>query len=333
MSRRGSRQILVLASLFTVAAAGAAGQGVAPPDSTDRMKIGVVLSGGAVKGFTHVGVLRVIESVGLPVDVVTGTSMGSFIGALYAVGYSVDSIDSLLHAVDWLGMFEDRSPRRRQSLDYRLVEEGGLLTLPVRRGQVDLPRGLISGQQISRALSRLFFKAWDIRDFHRLPIPFGAVAADLADGQGILLTSGHLPEVIRASTSIPSVFDPVVIDGRTLIDGGVTRNLPAEDAKLMGADALVCVDVSEPVLPVDSLETLIDVMVQAVGFRMLESAQKQRRLCDVLIQPDVKGVETFDVSRIDELISRGEKAAEQVRGSLETLLASIPGAPVLVARR
>jgi NTE family protein len=295
--------------------------GVQPPS---RLKVGVALSGGGVKGFAHVGALRVIEDVGLPIDVVTGTSMGSFIGGLYAVGYSVDEIDSVLHSIDWREMFEDRGPRSGQSLDHRLVEEGRLLTLPLRGGQIDLPRGLIFGQRISQELARLFFRAWDARDFQRLPIPFGAVAADLADGQGILLTSGYLPEAIRASTSLPSVFDPIAIDGRTLIDGGVTRNLPAEDALSLGADVLICVDVSEPVLPVDSLRTLIDVMVQAVGFRMLESARKQRGLCDVLIMPDMKGVDIFDLDRTDELIARGEKASDEVRRSLQALLASIP---------
>ncbi|NNE35963.1 MAG: BamA/TamA family outer membrane protein, partial [Rhodothermales bacterium] len=288
-------------------------------------RIGVVLSGGGVKGFAHVGALRVIEDADLPVDIVTGTSMGSFIGGLYAIGYSVDQIDSLLHAEDWQTLFEDDSPRRQQTLESRIADEGVLLSLPLRGGQVELPVGLVSGQRISQLLARLMFPAWSVRDFSTLPVRFGALAADLANGDGVLLNAGHMPDAIRASISIPSIFDPVMIDGRTLIDGGVTRNLPAEDALALGADAIICVDVGEPVLPPDSLETLIDVMVQAVGFRMLESTRVQQRLCDVLILPDVKGIGSFEFDRTGELIGLGEDAAERVRADLVALRDSLFG--------
>ncbi|MDX1429314.1 MAG: patatin-like phospholipase family protein, partial [Rhodothermales bacterium] len=205
--------ILVLALMLPDSAAGQS----RTREAGDQLTVGVALSGGGVKGFAHVGVLRVIEEMGIPVDVVTGTSMGSFIGGLYAVGYSVDEIDSLLLAEDWDAMFEEQPPRRQQPLEYRLEGEGLLLSLPLRGGQVDLPRGFVAGHRISETLSRLFFPAWDVRDFRALPRSFGAVAADLADGRGVLLTSGSLPEAIRASISIPTVFDPVVIGGRTFI--------------------------------------------------------------------------------------------------------------------
>ncbi len=296
-------------------------------DAGERPRVGVALSGGGVKGFAHVGVLRVVEEMGIPVDVVAGTSMGSFIGGLYAVGYSIDQIDSLLLSEDWAAMFEDEPPRRQQPLEYRLADEGLLLSLPVRGGQVELPRGIIAGHRISQTLSRLFFAAWDVHDFRELPRAFGAVAADLADGEAVLLTSGSLPEVIRASISIPSVFNPVVIGGRTFIDGGVTRNLPAEDARALGADVVICVDVGEPVLPVDSLTTLVDIMVQSVGFRMRESTLTQERYCDALIKPDVAGVRTFDVDRTAEIIARGEAAARDSASGLPALVDAAAGWP------
>ncbi len=289
----------------------------------ERPTIGVALSGGGVKGFAHAGVLRVIEEMGIPVDVVAGTSMGSFIGALYAVGYSVDQIDSLLLAEDWNVMFEEESPRRQQPLEYRLADEGLLLSLPVRGGQVELPRGIIAGHRISETLSRLFFGVWNVDDFRELPRSFGAVAADLADGEAVLLTSGSLPQAIRASISIPSVFDPVEIGGRTFVDGGVTRNLPAEDAQALGADVVICVDVGEPVLPVDSLKTLVDIMVQSVGFRMRESTLLQQQLCDVLIKPEVTGVRAFDFDRTAEIIARGEAAARDSASGLGALADSM----------
>ena len=315
--------VICLLSLTSVWTLRVAAQEIPIEADTHSPRVGVVLSGGGVKGFAHVGALRVIEDAGLPVDVVTGTSMGSFIGGLYAIGYSVNQIDSLLHAEDWQALFEDDSPRRRQTLESRITDEGVLLSLPLRGGQVELPKSIVSGQRISQILSRLMFPAWDVRDFNALPVPFGALAADLANGDGVLLNSGHLPDAIRASISIPSIFDPVVIDGRTLIDGGVTRNLPAQDALALGADVIICVDVGEPVLPPDSLETLIDVMVQAVGFRMLESRRVQQRLCDVLILPEVKGIRSFDFDRTGELIGLGENAAERARQELIALRDSL----------
>ncbi len=167
-----------------------AAQQIPTEAETHVPRVGVVLSGGGVKGFAHVGALRVIEDAGLPVDVVTGTSMGSFIGGLYAIGYSVNQIDSLLHAEDWQALFEDDSPRRQQTLESRITDEGVLLSLPLRGGQVELPKSIVSGQRISQILSRLMFPAWDVRDFNALPVPFGALAADLANGDGVLLEFG-----------------------------------------------------------------------------------------------------------------------------------------------
>ncbi len=306
-------------------------QVVAGVDASARPRIGLALSGGGAKGFAHVGAMRVIEEAGLPVDVVAGTSIGSFVGALYAVGYTVDEIDSLLYVVDWRSPFEEETPRREQPLEYRLDREGLLLSLPFRRGQVDLPRGLNSGQRISQILSRLLFPAWHVRDFTTLPRSFGAVAADLQDGRAVLLTSGHLPEAVQASTSIPTIFDPMVVGGRTLVDGGVTRNLPAEDARALGADAVICIDVGEPVLPVDSLETFLDVLVQAVGFRALESTKAQRRMCDVLIAPEVSGVGSFEFERTAELVRAGEEAARLVLPRLDALRDSLFGSAPDVA--
>ena len=213
-------------------------------------KIGIALSGGAARGLAHIGVLKVLEQAGIPVDVIAGTSMGSVVGGLYALGYNADQLDTIVRAQDWFRLLTDPVDRRDLPVDRKIAADRIMLTLPIYRGGIHLPRSVVPGQRIWELLTRLTWSAHGVHDFHRLPTPFAAVATDLETGQAVVLDRGFLPDAIRASMALPSVFAPVELGGVVLIDGGVVRNLPAHDARALGADVLICSDVTDPLEPV-----------------------------------------------------------------------------------
>ena len=315
MDRRRLRPVLVIAALASPILVGAQ----APP--RPHPTVGLALSGGAARGLAHIGVLKVLEQAGIPVDVVAGTSMGSIVGGLYAVGYTAAQLDSIVTSVEWTDLWTDPVPRRDLPVDRKPTEDRYLLTLPIYRGGIHLPRSVVPGQRISELLTGLTWPVHGVRDFHRLPIPFVAVATDLEKGTAVVLDHGFLPDAIRASMAVPTVFAPVEFDSLVLIDGGVVRNLPAQDARALGADILICSDVTNPLEPRDSLVSILDVLVQSVSFRIWDSEAAQRSRCDVLITPEVRGL-GFDRTRL--IISRGETAARAALPEIEARLARAP---------
>jgi len=300
-------------------------------------KVGVALSGGAARGLAHIGVLKVLEEAGVPVDVITGTSMGSVVGGLYAVGYSAAQLDTIVRTEDWFRLLTDPVDRRDLAVDRKFTEDHYLITLPIHRGGIKLPRSVVPGQRISQLLTGLTWSAHSTRDFRALPIPFAAVATDLETSKAVVLDHGFLPDAIRASMALPSVFAPVELADTAVIDGGVVRNLPAQDARALGADVLICSDVTDPLEPRDSIVSLVDVLVQSVSFRVWDSEAEQRGKCDVVILPEVRGFSTFGFTRAREVIARGEAAGRAALPQIEAALArrrvsrraSAPRAPVV----
>ncbi len=293
-------------------------------------KVGLALSGGAAKGFAHVGVIRVLEEAGIRVDAIAGTSMGAVVGGLYAIGYSPDMLDAVATGQDWEALFTDRLERGDQPIEVKLLDEPDLVSLPVRAGRVELPLGLVAGQRISQLFARLTWPAHAARDFRRLPIPFIAVASDLETGEAVGLDRGVIAEAMRASISLPSIFAPVRLDGRTLVDGGVSRNLPAQDVVELGADIVICSDVSEPLEPADSLNSLLDVLDQTLSFAITRSTEEQRRLCDVVIEPEIAGLSALSFEQAAEWIQRGTDAA---RARLPEILSHVDVRRISAARR
>ena len=201
---------------------------------TPRPKIGLVLSGGAARGLAHIGVLKALEEQGIHIDAIAGTSMGAVIGGLYASGYKIDELEKLALGIDWQQALSDAPPREdvpfRRKQDDRdfLVKQ----KLSIRDdGSLGLPLGVIQGQNLALLLESMFAHSSNTRNFDKLPIPFRAVATDITTGEKVVFSKGHLPQVIRASMSIPAVFAPVELDGRLLVDGGMTDNIPLEDRK------------------------------------------------------------------------------------------------------
>jgi len=301
----GARGVILGCLLLTATAAAQDTTSIPPA----RPRIGLALSGGSAKGLAHIGVLAALERAGIPISVVSGTSMGAVLGGFYSIGYTPEQIRNIAASQDWAALLGDRSDRQMLVPDRRVVGSRTVISFPVRGGRITLPSGVVRGDAIMRLLERVTWRAQPVRDFTQLPLPFAAVATDVETGEAVVLTNGVLAHAMRASMAITGVIQPIRLNGRLLMDGGVARNLPAQDARTLGADILICSDVSGPLLKGDDLRSIVDIVIQTVAFQMAEHNEEQRRLCDVLIQPDVKGLSTFSFEEVDEWIQRGEAAA------------------------
>ncbi len=274
-----------------------------------RPRIGLVLSGGGAKGMAHIGVLKVLEKHHIPIDYITGTSMGSIIGGLYAMGYNADELEKLTQKIDWDEIFSGSIMRSDISIEEKSEADKYLLQFSLKEGKFVLPKGMISGQKLEKLLARITWPVHGVNDFLKLPIPFACIATDIETGEAYVLKKGYLPDALRASMSIPSVFTPVEIDGRLLVDGGLIRNLPASDVKAMGADIIIGVDVGSPLYKKEELTSALAIMDQAASFRNAELLEQEKELCDILISPDITGYSAASFDATDTLIQRGENAA------------------------
>lgn len=307
--------------------------GAPPASGRAPPRVAVVLSGGGAKGIAHIGVLQVLESEGISAEIVTGTSMGALVGGLYAIGYSPSELDTLVRRLDWPTYFNDAGDYHFIGIDRRLGGDRTLINVPMKRWRPSLPSGAITGQRISRLLSSLTWPAQTTRDFKTLPRAFAAVATDIETGQAVVLDSGSLALALRASMSLPSIFEPVLLNGRLLVDGGVARNLPATEARALGATIVICSDVADPLAKADQLRSLADVLLQTIAFQMTASTIVQQKLCDVIIRPDLSGIEATDFTRPGELVSRGAAAAESMRDALRALRVARPSIAAAGPRR
>ncbi len=285
-------------------------------------RTGLVLSGGAARGLAHIGVLKALEEQGVQIDAIAGTSMGAVIGGLYAAGYSVAELEKLALDLDWQQVLSDDPPR--QDIPFRRKQDDRDFLVKRKLsfrddGSLGLPLGVIQGQNLALLLERLLVHASDTRDFDRLPIPFRAVATDIANDQKVIFRSGHLPQAIRASMSIPAVFAPVEIDGRLLVDGGMVDNIPMDVARDMGVDQLIVVDIGTPLQPREQLLTVVDVLNQSITMMTRRNSEVQLatlRPEDLLIQPMLAAFGSTDFDRADQLIDAGYRAALALEGRL-----------------
>ena len=285
-----------------------------PLSAQDRPKIGVALGGGGARGAAHIGVLRVLEEMNVPVDYITGTSMGAVVGGLYASGMSPDEIEEALTTVDWNDTLSDRTAykelawRRKEDENRYLTSfEAGL-----RGRHLALPSGLQSAQKVRFLLQTSLIEVAHIRDFSQLPIPFKAVAADIETGEAVVLDHGDLAEAIRASMSIPGVFSPMEIDGRLLVDGGIANNLPVDVVRAMGADVVIAVDVGGPMLKREQLGSMFSVTSQVLTILTRKNAEVQMKNADLVLAPDVTRWGAMAFAEAKPIIAAGEKEARRV---------------------
>lgn len=306
--------IAVLAGMPVVADAG-------------RPKVGLVLSGGGAKGMAHVGVLRVLEEMNIPVDIVVGTSAGSAVGALYALGMTVHEIEDRFIAMDWVSSFRDDpgrtyKPVRRKRQDWRFPVAPGL---GVRADGLHLGGGIIAGQNLGFILNELTRSASLVEDFDKLAIPFRAVATDLETGEQVVIGKGNLSEAIRASMSIPGVYAPVTLDGRLLVDGGVANNLPVSVARDLGAEIIIAVDITDPLLEREEIREAFSVVGQLTTMMTRQNTELQLELLteqDILIRPDLEGLSSADFYKAPALFELGASGARKHAGELRHLSVS-----------
>jgi len=288
-------------------------------DSLKRPKVALVLSGGGAKGLAHIGALKVIEKYNIPIDYITGTSMGSIIGALYSMGYKSDEIEKIAKNINWSEVFEEKISKKSISVEEKSEQGKYLIEISFENWKPIIPRGLISGQLLEMLLAKLTWSVHGVNDFQKLPIPFKCIATDIETGEAVVLDKGYLPDAIRASMSIPSVFAPIIIDNKLLVDGGLIRNLPASDAKKMGADIIIAVDVGASLYKKNEISSMIEIMDQASSFRNIILSKKEKELCDILISPNIKGYSASNFDRLDSLIINGETAAKENSNKLKEL--------------
>ena len=278
----------------------------------DTLRVGLVLSGGGAKGIAHLGILKAIEEAGLRIDYITGTSMGSLIGGLYAIGYRSEQLIEISRENNFMDLFTESANRRYISNYEKGFDERTAVTFPISERGIDLPAGIITGQNIYTFLSGLAWSAHATESFDEFPIPFASLATDIETGEAVVFRSGYLPDAIRASISIPSAMVPHKIDGRYYIDGGLARNLPVQDAIDMGANYIIAVDVSTPLVSQDSLRSLTDIMNQAMLYRINERTASEKLKADMAItvsELDSYNIIDFDI--LDIFVDIGIKVGQR----------------------
>ncbi len=292
-------------------------------EHSSRPKVGLVLSGGGAKGLAHIGVLKVLEEAGVPIDYVGGTSMGSIVAGLYAIGYSAKDIEQLVLNENWMNLLTDQLGRENLTVPEKLDYDKYLLSLAFDGWKLQIPSGLGAGQNVSLLLSRLAEPVADIDDFSKLPRPFLCVAMDIVSGKEVVIKGGYLPDAIRASMAIPSVFTPVEYGNYYLVDGGLVNNFPVDHVKAMGADIIIGVNLGLKEYTKKDLENLAAVLEQSLFLQAKERNLKNRELCDILISPDVQSSNAASFNNMVELISSGENMARKQYDVLKALADSL----------
>ncbi|MBL0014584.1 MAG: patatin-like phospholipase family protein [Flavobacterium sp.] len=274
-----------------------------------KPKIGLVLSGGGAKGFAHIGVLKVLEQAGVKIDYIGGTSMGAVVGGLYASGYTAHQIDSIFQVTDFDALLSDYIPRSSKNFYEKRNDEMYSFTLPFKKLKIGIPTSLSKGLYNYNLLNRLTYNVRHVRDFNQLPIPFVCIATDIETGEEVLLNKGYLAQALLASGAFPTLFSPVEIDGKLLVDGGVTNNFPIEEVKKMGADIIIGVDVQDDLKDRKSLKEATRILVQITNLQMIEKMKQKVALTNIYIKPDINdfGVISFDEGQ--QIIKKGEEAA------------------------
>ena len=287
----------------------------AEADSTavGRKKVAVVLSGGGAKGMAHIGVLKVLERAGIPIDIVTGTSMGSIIGGLYAIGYNANALDSMVRVQDWSYVITDKEDLRNQSLSDRRKQYTYLYSTGMTLGKRDLNAGgFIKGKNLAELFQQLCTGYTDSIDFtHGLRIPFACVATNIVDNSEVDFHSGRLPQAMRASMAIPAAFSPVRIGDQVLVDGGLKNNYPADLAREMGAEVIIGVTVQGAPKVAEDLGGTMSILSQIIDVNCKNKYDENLAITDLHLQVDTKGYgsASFSQAAIDTLIRRGEELA------------------------
>tara|TARA_R110002073_G_scaffold108336_9_gene243633 strand:- start:63959 stop:66139 length:2181 start_codon:yes stop_codon:yes gene_type:complete len=282
-------------------------------------KVGLVLSGGGAKGLAHIGVLKEIDKAGLQIDYIGGTSMGAIIGGLYAAGYSGLQIEKIVNSINLEDLLQDVLPRNAKPFFEKEVGEKHLITLPVTKKGIVLPRAVSKGQNVLDLFSYVLAPVDSIRDFKKLPIPFFCVATDAETGKAVLLEKGFLPLALRASGSFPTLLNPVELDNRLLLDGGIANNFPSDIMKTKGVDIIIGVDVQSDLIKRDQLNSVITILNQIVSYDIYEQSRKGKLDSDVYIKPDISDFTVVDFDKSKGIMQKGEEIGVKYRKTFDSI--------------
>jgi|GEM_PF-17792 len=283
------------------------------------LKVGLVLSGGGAKGLAHIGALKVLEEEGIRIDYIGGTSMGAMIGGLYAAGYSVAEIDSIYKATNFEEIIQDELPRRSKSFYVRENEQKYAISFPFQKLKFGIPVSLSKGQNTYDLFTRLLYDYRFTTDFNDLPIPFLCIATDIETGEQVVFNKGNLAQAIVASGSFPTIFSPMEIDGRYLLDGGIVNNYPVEEVRKKGVDIIIGVDVQTSLSQREELNSMPKIVMQIINFQMLNTIEEKRKATDIYIKPDIKGYNVISFNDASKIVENGKVAAEQYRGQFREI--------------
>ncbi|ABX51210.1 Patatin [Shewanella baltica OS625] len=292
-----------------------------PSMAAERLKIGVVLSGGGAKGAAHVGVLKILEEHNIPVDYIAGTSIGAYVAGMYSLGYSASEVEAIMMGVDWDSGYSDTIPRNILSYrDKQLRDRYNIpLNIGYNEGQVRAPSGLLRGQTMSQLLRQSTDLVQQFGNFDDLAIPYRAVATDLETSLPVVISHGSMVKAMQASATVPGALQPAQIEGKLLVDGGIANNMPVDVVKAMGADIIIAVDIGSPLVKKDKLDSTIAVLDQLSNFLTNASTEKQKLLLtdkDVLIRPAIDALSTTDFTIMPLALTLGKEAAN---GQLDKL--------------
>ena len=324
---------LVPADAQTTLPAGSSAEASAPipaspvkPVTPKRPKIGLVLSGGGARGAAHVGVIKILEELKIPIDYIAGTSMGALVGASYASGTPIKELEQRIATADWNDLFTDTSPRADRSFLRKEEDQARLLKLEigVKDGGLKLPAGAISGQKLDTLFSIITRNSLSSTDFDKLPIPFRAIATDAETGRMVIFKRGRLADVMRASMSVPGAIAPFTIGDKIYLDGGLTRNLPVDVVRDMGADIVIAVNIAGPLLKRDELQSIFGVSLQMINILTdqnvrvsIESLKKD----DILISPPLDTIGSTDFNSAIDAMTIGAAATREIADTLRRVSA------------
>ena len=287
-------------------------------DST-RLKVGVVLSGGGAKGYAHVGALKKIEEAGIKIDYIGGTSMGAIIGGLYAAGYTPDELEKIMHQLDISSLITQNKDRAEIPFFEKSYKEKYILELPFDKFKLTIPNAISKGQGPLDLLTYLFRPVHDIDDFNKLPTPFVCIGTNIETGEEKVFRSGFLPRVVLASGAYPTMLDPVEIDGKLYVDGGVVNNFPVKEVKEMGADIIIGVELGDGLQNRDELNSAIDILSQIMTMSIVKKTNEQKKMVDLMIKPSLKDYSVTSFDDVDSIYQKGIVAADKVFDQLKEI--------------
>ncbi|MCG3731475.1 serine protease [Vibrio cincinnatiensis] len=289
-----------------------------------RPVIALVLAGGGAKGAAHMGVIKALEEMKVPVDIVLGTSMGAYVAGLYATGMTADEIEEVIYSVNWNSGYRDRVSRSQRRVRDKEYEDRYQLTteLGVSWDGIRVPRGVVQGQSMLRILRETSGNLLPFESFDELVIPYRAVATDIIEMQQVVLDKGYLVDAMMASMSVPGALPPYEVDGRWLVDGGVTNNMPVDIAREMGADIVIAVDISSDYKQQDSFNSFLSAANQISNYLVRRTTERQAKTLteqDILLHPDVGQMETTEFDKMPDAFAEGFHVAIENQARLKVL--------------